>query len=92
MEASSKILSAWPREDTDLKAAFGAWMTRAGRLARPPTVTTAIVSANPGYLVDFEATAILPLVGLATPLKSFTYRAHEVSVVGKYPFRLDVTT
>lgn len=49
------------REDADLKAGFGAWMTRAGKLANPPTVTTAIVSklANPDYLIEIEATAVL---------------------------------
>ncbi|WP_423066893.1 RidA family protein [Devosia sp. CN2-171] len=49
------------RDDADLKAGFGAWMARAGKLKNPPTVTTAIVSqlANPDYLIEIEATAVL---------------------------------
>lgn len=49
------------REDADLKAGFGAWVARAGKLKNPPTVTTAIVSqlANPDYLIEIEATAVL---------------------------------
>jgi enamine deaminase RidA (YjgF/YER057c/UK114 family) len=50
------------RDDADLNAGFGAWMARAGKLKNPPTVTTAIVSmlANPDYLIEIEATAVLP--------------------------------
>jgi len=49
------------RDDVDLKAGFGAWMAKAGQLQNPPTVTTALVSklANPDYLVEIEATAVL---------------------------------
>jgi len=49
------------RDDADLKAGFSAWMERAGELKNPPTVTTAIVSqlANPDYLIEIEATAVL---------------------------------
>ena len=49
------------RDDADLKEGFGAWMARAGKLKNPPTVTTAIVSklANPDYLIEIEATAVL---------------------------------
>ena len=50
------------REDADLRAGFGAWMARAGNLANPPTVTAAFVSrlATPDYLIEIEATAVLP--------------------------------
>jgi enamine deaminase RidA (YjgF/YER057c/UK114 family) len=51
------------REDADLRAGFGAWMEAAGsRLRNPPTVTSSIVSklATPDYLVEIEATAVLP--------------------------------
>jgi enamine deaminase RidA (YjgF/YER057c/UK114 family) len=50
------------REDADLAAGFGAWMASAGgRLAKPPTVTSAIVSklAHPDFLIEIEATAVL---------------------------------
>ncbi|MEO6396193.1 MAG: RidA family protein [Devosia sp.] len=49
------------RDDADLKKGFGVWMARAGKLKNPPTVTTAIVSklANPDYLIEIEATAVL---------------------------------
>jgi enamine deaminase RidA (YjgF/YER057c/UK114 family) len=50
------------REDADLRAGLGAWMARAGKLKNPPTVTSAMVAmlANPDYLIEIEATAILP--------------------------------
>jgi enamine deaminase RidA (YjgF/YER057c/UK114 family) len=50
------------REDADLMAGFNAWMQRAGKLKKPPTVTTAIVSklAVPDYLIEVEAMAVLP--------------------------------
>lgn len=51
------------REDADLMAGFGAWMEVAGsKLRNPPTVTTSIVSklAAPDFLIEIEATAVLP--------------------------------
>lgn len=50
------------RDDADLRAGFGAWMAKAGNLKNPPTVTAAFVSklATPDYLVEIEATAVLP--------------------------------
>lgn len=50
------------REDADLQAGFGAWMARAGKLKHPPTVTAAFVAklAAPDYLIEIEATAVLP--------------------------------
>ena len=50
------------RDDADLKAGFGAWMARAGKLKNPPTVTAAMVAqlATPDYLIEIEATAVLP--------------------------------
>jgi enamine deaminase RidA (YjgF/YER057c/UK114 family) len=50
------------REDADLQAGFAAWMERAGKLKKPPTVTASFVSklATPDYLVEIEATAVLP--------------------------------
>ena len=50
------------REDADLRAGFGAWMASAGgRMAHPPTVTSAMVSklAHPDFLIEIEATAVL---------------------------------
>jgi enamine deaminase RidA (YjgF/YER057c/UK114 family) len=49
------------RQDADVKAGFGAWMARAGKLKHPPTVTAAMVAglATPDYLIEIEATAIL---------------------------------
>jgi enamine deaminase RidA (YjgF/YER057c/UK114 family) len=46
----------------NLRAAFGAWMTVWGERADPPTVTGIFVSglANPDYLIEIEATAVLP--------------------------------
>ena len=50
------------RHDADLQAGFGAWMARAGSLRNPPTVTAAFVNrlAVPDYLIEIEATAVLP--------------------------------
>lgn len=50
------------RDDVDIRAGFGAWMARAGTLKNPPTVTAAMVSklASPDYLIEIEATAVLP--------------------------------
>jgi enamine deaminase RidA (YjgF/YER057c/UK114 family) len=50
------------RDDADLRAGFGAWMAKAGQLQNPPTVTAAFVTrlAVPDYLIEIEATAVLP--------------------------------
>jgi len=50
------------RDDVDLAAGFGAWMRRAGQMKNPPTVTAAFVArlAAPDYLIEIEATAVLP--------------------------------
>ena len=50
------------RDDADLRAGFGAWMAKAGQLKNPPTVTAAFVTrlAAPDYLIEIEATAVLP--------------------------------
>ena len=46
----------------DLNAGFGAWMKKAGKIKNPPTVTGVQVTAlaRPDYLIEIEATAILP--------------------------------
>lgn len=46
----------------DINAGFGAWMKRAGAIKHPPTVTGFQVAglAHPDYLIEIEATAILP--------------------------------
>ena len=46
----------------DIGAGFGAWMKRAGKIKNPPTVTGVQVAglAHPDYLIEIEATAILP--------------------------------
>ena len=46
----------------DLNAGFGAWMKKAGNIKNPPTVTGVQVVglARPDYLIEIEATAILP--------------------------------
>lgn len=46
----------------DLNAGFGAWMKKAGKIKNPPTVTGVQVAglAHPDYLIEIEATAILP--------------------------------
>lgn len=45
----------------DLRAAFGAWMNVWGQRSNPPTVTGFFVAglANPDYLIEIEATAVL---------------------------------
>lgn len=50
------------RAGQDLSAGFGAWMKRAGNIKNPPTVTGVQVAglAHPDYLIEIEATAILP--------------------------------
>ena len=55
-------MGIYAREDADMAAGFGAWMARAGQLKNPPAVTTAIVSglAHPDFLIEIEATAVLP--------------------------------
>lgn len=48
--------------DADINAGFGAWMKRAGKIKNPPTVTGIKVAglAHPDFLIEIEATAILP--------------------------------
>lgn len=55
-------LGIYFREDADLHAGFGAWMARAGGLKNPPTVTgiKVVGLAHPDYLIEIEATAVLP--------------------------------
>ena len=50
------------RADADIAAGFGAWMKRAGALANPPAVVGVKVAglAHPDYLIEIEATALLP--------------------------------
>ena len=50
------------RADADINAGFGAWMARAGAIKNPPVVTGIKVAglAHPDYLIEIEATAILP--------------------------------
>jgi enamine deaminase RidA (YjgF/YER057c/UK114 family) len=50
------------RDDADLQAGFGAWMAKAGKIKKPPTVTAGFVSklATPDYLVEIEGLAVLP--------------------------------
>lgn len=45
----------------DLRAGFGAWMNVWGQRANPPTVTGMFVSglANPDFLIEIEATAVI---------------------------------
>ncbi|WP_055046047.1 RidA family protein [Devosia sp. A16] len=45
----------------DLRAAFGAWMSLWGARSNPPTVTVLRVAglANPDYLLEIEAQAVL---------------------------------
>ena len=45
----------------DLRAAFGAWMQVWGQRSNPPAVTGFFVAglANPDYLIEIEATAVL---------------------------------
>ena len=46
----------------DLRAGFGEWIKVWGQRANPPLVTGMFVTAlaNPDYLIEIEATAILP--------------------------------
>lgn len=50
------------RQDIDLHAAFGAWMKVWGNRPNPPTVTALRVVglANPDFLIEIEAQAVLP--------------------------------
>lgn len=50
------------QQDIDLRAAFGAWMTLWGDRPNPPTVTGIRVAglANPDFLIEIEAQAVLP--------------------------------
>ncbi len=50
------------RADADLAAGFKVWMSRAGGLKNPPTVTGIRVAglAHPDFLIEIEATAVLP--------------------------------
>lgn len=49
-------------QDADLQAAFGAWMKVWGKNTNPPTVTSLRVAgfANPDFLIEIEAQAVLP--------------------------------
>jgi enamine deaminase RidA (YjgF/YER057c/UK114 family) len=48
--------------DVDLRPGFAAWMAVWGKRANPPTVTGLRVHglANPDYLIEIEALAVLP--------------------------------
>lgn len=50
------------QHDIDLQAAFGAWMAVWGNRPNPPTVTALRVQglANPEFLIEVEAQAVLP--------------------------------
>ncbi|WIY51708.1 RidA family protein [Devosia sp. YIM 151766] len=50
------------QQDADLNAAFGAWMAIWGQRQNPPTVTGMRVAAlaNPDFLIEIEAMAVLP--------------------------------
>jgi enamine deaminase RidA (YjgF/YER057c/UK114 family) len=50
------------QQDIDLNAAFGAWMAVWGGRPNPPTVTGFRVAglANPDFLIEIEAQAVLP--------------------------------
>lgn len=50
------------QQDIDLNAAFGAWMAVWGKRGNPPTVTGFRVAglANPDFLIEIEAQAVLP--------------------------------
>ena len=49
------------KEGQDLRAGFGEWMKIWGQRTNPPLVTGLFVSglANPDYLIEIEATAVL---------------------------------
>lgn len=50
------------QQDIDLNAAFGAWIAVWGTRGNPPTVTALRVVglANPDFLIEIEAQAVLP--------------------------------
>jgi len=50
------------QQDADLQTAFDAWMEVWGQRTNPPTVTVLRVPglANPNYLIEIEAQAVLP--------------------------------
>ena len=50
------------QQDIDLRAAFGEWMKVWGDRPNPPTVTALRVPglANPDFLIEIEALAVLP--------------------------------
>ena len=50
------------QQDADLQAAFAAWMKVWGGNTNPPTVTALRVAglANPDFLIEIEAQAVLP--------------------------------
>ncbi|SEQ00589.1 Enamine deaminase RidA, house cleaning of reactive enamine intermediates, YjgF/YER057c/UK114 family [Devosia sp. YR412] len=50
------------RSDADLRAGFGEWMKVWGARANPPVVTSLRVPelANPDFLIEIEAQAVLP--------------------------------
>ncbi|RYE37522.1 MAG: RidA family protein [Hyphomicrobiales bacterium] len=50
------------QQDIDLRAAFGAWMAVWGDRPNPPTVTgmRVVGLANPDFLIEIEAQAVLP--------------------------------
>ncbi|MBJ3783786.1 RidA family protein [Devosia sediminis] len=50
------------RDDADLQAGFGEWMKVWGGRANPPLVTAMRVTAlaNPDFLIEIEAMAVLP--------------------------------
>lgn len=50
------------KDDIDLRAAFGEWMKVWGNRPNPPTVTALRVAglANPDFLIEIEAQAVLP--------------------------------
>lgn len=49
-------------QDADLRAGFGEWMKVWGNNTNPPTVTSLRVPgfANPDFLIEIEALAVLP--------------------------------
>jgi enamine deaminase RidA (YjgF/YER057c/UK114 family) len=49
-------------QNADLRAAYGAWMAVWGQKTNPPTVTALRVAglANPDFLIEIEAQAVLP--------------------------------
>jgi len=55
-------MGIYARQDADMAAGFGAWMTRAGQLKNPPAVTSFLVPglAHPDFLIEIEAMAVVP--------------------------------